>query len=66
MYFLTKKTITVENGEYTVYGMMYNDELRVDDISTDVQKVRTLVDSCNSHSLDPIHMFDVVEDFIAE
>lgn len=66
MYFLTQKRKVLEGSEYTVYGMRYNDELYAEDISPDKEKVRRLVSDCNKHSLSPIHMYEVIEDFIAE
>lgn len=66
MYFLTQKSIVLEGREYTVYGMKYNDELCAEDISSDKEKVRKLVSDCNKYSLSPIHMYEVIENFIAE
>ena len=65
MYFLTKDKVYVEGKEYTVYGMRYDDELVVGDLSTDLDKVKELVRKCNEYQLEPIHMFDVIDDFIA-
>ena len=66
MYTLTKKTVTVEGKEYTVYGIRYNDDFFADDVSSDKSKVEKLVMDCNRYSLDPIHLYDVIEDFLAE
>lgn len=35
----------------------------IKDISTDIVAVSMLVDHMNQHGLDPIHFYDVVEDF---
>ena len=66
MYFLTKDQVIVEGREYTVYGMNYNDGPFAADLSTDKHSVQRLVEKCNEYKLEPIHMFDVIEDFLAE
>ena len=66
MYFLTKDKVIVEGREYTVYGMKYNDGPFAADLSTDKHSVQRLVEKCNEYQLEPIHMFDVIEDFLAE
>lgn len=65
MYFLTKTRVCVEGEEYTVYGMKFNEDLRFDDISEGKGSVSTLVEDCNKYQLEPIHMLDVIEDFLA-
>lgn len=65
MYKLTDKKIVVENQQYTVYGIKYNDTICIDDISTDKNKVEKLISDCNNHELDPIHLADIVEDFLS-
>lgn len=65
MYFLTKTRVCVEGEEHMVYGMKFNDELRFDDISEDKESVSALVEDCNKYQLEPIHMLDVIEDFLA-
>lgn len=37
----------------------------VSDLSPDVQLVEGLVERCNSQELDPIHLKDIVTDFLA-
>ena len=37
----------------------------VPDLSVDIQLVAGLVERCNSQKLDPIHLQDVVADFLA-
>lgn len=65
MYFLTESRICVEGRKYTVYGIKYNDELFAEDISADKDDVQRLVRQCNEYQLEPIHMFDVIDDFLA-
>ena len=66
MYRLTKKTISVEDGNtVTVFGIQ-GTNVSVEDISTNCEKVITLCEKCNKNQLDEIHFFSVVEDFINE
>lgn len=57
------------NG-YVSYGISIRsveDELAfVSDISTDFDKVRQLADLCTEQELDPIHLNDVIEDFLVD
>ena len=64
MYELISKRKTVEGKEYIVYGIRYNGEYCFEDISTNKTAVEELADACNKFSLDPIHLGDVVEDFL--
>ncbi len=40
--------------------------IRVSDITVDYEKISALVSLCNQLELSPIHLWDVVEDFLAE
>ncbi len=64
MYQITEKVITLEGCDHVVYGICGNDIL-IDDISPDFTKVCTLVDALNKENPDPIHIYDIVEDFLA-
>lgn len=66
MYKVIKDKITVEGKEYTTYGMSYSDDLCIKDISTDKAAVEKLVTLCNEGELDPNHLYDLAEDFIAD
>lgn len=59
MYELTEK----KKNDISVYGVKYGD-LQIDDISADKDKVEKFVDDINKHQLSPIHLGDVVEDFV--
>ena len=49
------------------YGIKYSGNgQRIDDLSFDKQRVQDLVDLCNQLQLDPVHLFDVVDDFMFE
>ena len=64
MYKLISKRKIVEGEEYVVYGIRYNDEYCFEDISTNRKAVKELADNCNKFSLSPIHLGDVIEDFL--
>lgn len=66
MYCLTRKNIILEGKEYTVYGIRYSDEIFAEDVSADIAKVTQLVADFNRYSLEPIHFYDAIEDFLSE
>ena len=55
-----------ERGDYATYGILLNGVVAVSDLSCDVERVRNLVARCNEGEADPIHLPDIVEDFLAE
>ena len=59
MYELTEQ----KKNDISVYGVKYGD-LQIDDISADKDKVEKFVDDINKYQLSPIHLCDVVEDFM--
>ena len=65
MYKLISKQKIAEGKEYVVYGIRYNDEYCFEDISADQNTVKELADTCNKFSLDPVHLRDVIEDFLS-
>ena len=52
-----------KKNDISVYGVKYGD-LQIDDISADKDKVRKFVNDINNYQLSPIHLGDVVEDFV--
>lgn len=52
-------------GTYTCYGIRFGADI-ISDISMDKVKVELLVERMNANELSPLHMMDVVEDFLAE
>lgn len=66
MYSVNHSTITDENGtKHDTYGISYADK-EIKDISTEKKKVEKLVSLCNNLSLSPIHINDVIEDFLVD
>jgi gas vesicle protein len=59
MYELTEQ----KKNDISVYGVKYGD-LQIDDISTDKGRVKKFVDDINKYQLSPIHLGDVVVDFV--
>jgi hypothetical protein len=59
MYELTEQ----KKNDISVYGIKYGN-LQIDDISADKDKVEKFVDDINKYQLSPIHLGDVVDDFV--
>lgn len=59
MYELTEQ----KKNDISVYGVKYGD-LQIDDISADKDRVKKFVDDINKYQLSPIHLGDVIEDFV--
>lgn len=66
MYILTDEKKIIEGRECTVYGVRFNDEFFVRDISADRAAAEKFAEKCNKYSLDPVHLRDAAEDFAAE
>ena len=64
MFKLTEGMTTVENEERIVYGIRYNDEYYIEDISEDREKTEQMVEMFNRLELSPCHLRDVVEDML--
>ena len=62
--------LTEDNESYVTYGLSVRtveDEIAfVSDVSTDFEEVSRLADLCTEQELDPIHIGEVIEDFLAE
>ena len=67
-YVLTEDVHTVNRKRYIFYGIEAWEDgrplLSFRDVSTDREGMEALVDDCNRLSLSPIHLCEVVEDFI--
>ncbi len=74
IYEKTRDTVLLEGKRYTTYGIaaraLCGSEQNsvtvasVPDISTDMAEVDALVARCNRLALSPVHLNDVVEDFL--
>lgn len=59
MYELTEQ----KKNDISVYGIKYGN-LQIDDISADKDRVEKFVNDINKYQLSPIHLGDVVADFV--
>lgn len=58
-------------GEYITFGIvvfftLHNQKtelLRISDVSVDEEKVNIISELCTKEQLDPIHIYDVIEDY---
>lgn len=58
-----------EIGEYKTTGIMVLDEnenelIKMSDVSTNEDDVKKVVDLCNQEQVEPIHLYDILEDFL--
>ncbi len=69
-YLVLKQVFKNDDGEkYVTYGLRVmrgdNEIALISDISTNYEDIRRLAETCTRDGLDPIHINDVVEDFLA-
>ena len=62
---VTTTIVHEEIGSYIGFGIRYG-EHTVTDISLDRAKIENLIERMNSDELSPLHMMDIIEDFLAE
>ena len=60
---ITTTIVREEIGAYIGYGIRYG-EHAVTDISLDRAKIENLIERMNSDELSPLHMMDIIEDFL--
>ena len=65
MYSVISKIIEIEGKTAVTFGISC-ETVSIDDISTNEMEIKDLVDKCNRLELSPIHLYDVVEDFLNE
>lgn len=65
MYKLISKKYYIENTSYIGYGIATSDvTVRIEDISTEKGEVEKLVGRCNDFDVSPVHLTDIVMDFL--
>ena len=65
MYKLISKKYRMENASYIGYGIATFDEtVRIEDISVEKGEVEKLIVSCNDFDVSPVHLTDIVADFL--
>lgn len=70
-YVPVQETVTTEEQEVRVtYGISVRtveEEIAfVRDVSTELEEIQALTDLCTEKQLDPLHLPDVIEDFLAD
>jgi len=66
-YFLIADTYTLEEQSHIGYGIGCRaDNSNFEDLTTDPVAVTNLISICNKLKLSPIHLADVVEDFLVD
>lgn len=70
-YILTENRCCNEMNVKTFYGIQISDGSNriiatVRDITTDGNRLSELIRTCNLLALSPLHLYDVIEDFLAE
>ncbi len=63
MYEICESIISTEDKTVKTYGLRYG-SVKIEDISTDKERVSELVKALNKNDLSPIHIFDVIDDFL--
>lgn len=53
-----------DNGNYRSFGINSADGQRYEDISTDFQRLTQFIFALNSHNASPIHLRDLIDDFL--
>ena len=71
VYEAIQQTLTTDElGTYVTYGIRASSEETqlafVSDVSTDESAVRHLAERCTEQQLDPVHLENVIEDFLEE
>lgn len=68
-YVPVQETVTNELGTYVTYGISVRtveEEIAfVSDVSTDRDELQAFAERCTQQQLDPLHLPDVIEDFLA-
>ena len=65
-YTINESKVTNEENEIILsYGISFG-EKQIKDISVNKTKIETLVNLCNKNNLFPIHIYDVIDDFLVD
>ncbi len=70
-YVPVQEAITDDEGNRQItYGLsvrtVEDEIIYISDVSTDFEEIAKLADVCTEKGLEPIHLGDVIEDFLAE
>ena len=65
-YTINESKVTNEENEIILsYGISFG-EKQIKDISVNKTKIETLINLCNKNNLSPIHIYDVIDDFLVD
>ena len=64
MYQMISGSYILEGRRYTSYGIRWKDG-KIEDLSIDRMAVEALISMCNDHALSPVHLPDIIADFLA-
>lgn len=65
-YTINESKVTNEENEIILsYGISFW-EKQIKDISVNKTKIETLINLCNQNNLSPIHIYDVIDDFLVD
>ena len=71
-YILKEERTVLENMTYTAYGLLIvqedekrnNNEVYITDVFTDLCAAKKFIKLCNDEQLEPVHIFDVLDDIL--
>ena len=63
MYEICESIISAEDKTVKTYGLKYG-SVKIEDISTDEREVVKLIESLNKLDVSPVHIYDIIDDFI--
>ena len=63
MYEICESIISTEEKDVKTYGLKYG-SVKIEDISTDKEKVSGLIESLNRSDASPIHIYEIIDDFL--
>jgi len=68
MYRIFRETLTdCDDESYVTYGILCDETGKlISDVTMNRARIEKFVDLINDNELDPVHLADVVEDFLAE
>lgn len=65
-YTINESKVTDEENEIILSYDISFGEKQIKDISVNKTKIETLVNLCNKNNLSPIHIYDVIDDFLVD
>ncbi len=65
MYFIIEEKAMRDGMEYTTYGIGYGDEI-IHDVYPEREALERLIEECNTGGVEPVHIYDIVSDFLYE